>query len=1362
MSTPTTALPSPYTGLRPFEEKDRRFFFGRSRDQATIISNLYGSSLTVLYGASGVGKTSVLLAGVIPELEDNHRVAAVVFRQWQGKDFQAVLRAKILGATYAAVNRRLKANKKPELDAVSRLSEAINEKLRYDHTARLKSVKTKLIGNDIEAGPSQKPAGLPDNPPLLEDLSLDRFIIECANALGGRIFFILDQFEEYFLYHPATEDLAKDFDGQFALAVNSPEIPVSFLVSLRDDGLSKLDRLQTRIPNLLGNILRLEHLDRDRAREAIEKPLEKLNNDYQLTEDKKISIDSALIEALLEVRPDPLGIQPGPGRPSELAPDGSRSRVEMPFLQLVLRRLWKEEIERGSRRLTIAKFEELGGATKIVGDYLKDLMSKDLSDLLATGPPVLSGNALIEKVKQIRSDAATLFRYFVTTGGAKYAPTVSVLAEWAELDHERVFETVEVLYKLGVLRCVDIAAVKKDRRYEVFHDVLGEALREWREYQQRIDVEERAKAEAEKVKAQAEQRAAAQHRQVIWTRWVASAFLILFVAASGALAWAFMENLARQKLLRQACFGSFNQADRLIQLGRWSGGIPHLAHALKFDRANRLAEERFFYKLEKNRAQARRFPIFTFKHKGEVFQTVFSADGSRILTASTSEANLWDAAPPHRLLRSFQHEGSIYRAGFDHKGGRILTASADKTAKLWDATSGNLLKSFQHEGEVLQAVFSPDDRRILTASTDQTAKLWDAASGDLLQSFQHDFVVRNAVFSPDGSRILTASGQSATLWDTAAGKQLAAFQYPDEVLRVVFSPDGSRILTANGHIATLRDLGTGKLLCSVQHADKVLAAIFSPDGGRILTASADGFAKLWDVTSAKLGDVISPTVLASFSHVDGVSDAVFSPDGRRILTASADKTAKLWEAATGKLLGSLEHAGSVSAAIFSPDGNYILTASRDKSVKLWEANSVDLRPSFQHQKGVSMAVFSSDGRRVLTSGEDKTAELWDEESGKFLCSLEGEVLQAALGPDDQRILTTSNDKTAKLWDATSGKPIRSFQHASLVRQAVFSPDGRRILTASADKTAKLWDAATGKLLHSFQHQGEVYQAVFSADGQRILTASDDSTAKLWDGASGGLLHSFQHHGPVLQAVFSPDGRRILTASADKTANLWDAASGNLLQSFQHDSFVKHAIFSSNGKLILTAGGASAAELWDAESGRLLHPFQHQGDVCEAVFSPDGQLILTASEDKTAKLWDAGTYNLLASFQHDAPVTTAIFSADGGHILTASGNRAELWDVAIPMSIFEELRHSNDDLVNEIECLAEIATGASMSDEGKPFPVEDEKRRNLVAQLRAGVPAASKLSNHRFVRWFTSPEKELTVFPTSNEPANLWGKDAKTE
>ena len=48
---------------------------------------------------------------------------------------------------------------------------------------------------------------------------------------------------------------------QFARAVNRDDVDVGFVIALRDDSLSKLDRFQERIPNLLSNRLRLKHLD---------------------------------------------------------------------------------------------------------------------------------------------------------------------------------------------------------------------------------------------------------------------------------------------------------------------------------------------------------------------------------------------------------------------------------------------------------------------------------------------------------------------------------------------------------------------------------------------------------------------------------------------------------------------------------------------------------------------------------------------------------------------------------------------------------------------------------------------------------------------------------------------------------------------------------------------------------------------------------------------------------------------------------------------------------------------------------------------------------------------------------------------
>ena len=59
---------SPYTGLMPFSERQAPFFFGRDAEREIVIANMLASRLTVLYGPSGVGKSSLLNAGVAHEL----------------------------------------------------------------------------------------------------------------------------------------------------------------------------------------------------------------------------------------------------------------------------------------------------------------------------------------------------------------------------------------------------------------------------------------------------------------------------------------------------------------------------------------------------------------------------------------------------------------------------------------------------------------------------------------------------------------------------------------------------------------------------------------------------------------------------------------------------------------------------------------------------------------------------------------------------------------------------------------------------------------------------------------------------------------------------------------------------------------------------------------------------------------------------------------------------------------------------------------------------------------------------------------------------------------------------------------------
>jgi conflict system STAND superfamily ATPase len=90
---------SPYRGLAPFEdtELDALYFFGRERDTEIVVANLIASRLTVLYGPSGVGKSSLLFATVARGLRALPEAPlVVVFSSWGG-DPTADLAAAVTG-----------------------------------------------------------------------------------------------------------------------------------------------------------------------------------------------------------------------------------------------------------------------------------------------------------------------------------------------------------------------------------------------------------------------------------------------------------------------------------------------------------------------------------------------------------------------------------------------------------------------------------------------------------------------------------------------------------------------------------------------------------------------------------------------------------------------------------------------------------------------------------------------------------------------------------------------------------------------------------------------------------------------------------------------------------------------------------------------------------------------------------------------------------------------------------------------------------------------------------------------------------------------------------------------------------------
>ncbi|HEV2958119.1 MAG TPA: TIR domain-containing protein [Xanthobacteraceae bacterium] len=663
-------------------------------------------------------------------------------------------------------------------------------------------------------------------------------------------------------------------------------------------------------------------------------------------------------------------------------------------------------------------------------------------------------------------------------------------------------------------------------------------------------------------------------------------------------------------------------------------------------------------------------------HKWAIVDISYSSDGQRIVTASPDKtARIWDAVTSRQLAVLGDHESPVWGATFSPDGRRVITHTMEDMGRLWSSETGKLIAPFNKAKTV---AFSSDNARIVTTTSDRTARLWDAETGKLVAVLAgHEDEVTSAAFSPDGRHVVTVSkDQTARLWDAASNAQIAVLKGHDgpvtgaaferrgrflatwsddntirlwnadtgdaisvlkgheaKVSDVAFSPDGARIATASyDKTARLWDVASGKAIAVLKgHTERVVEVAFSPNGGRLATASDDRTARLWDTLTQK-----EIAVLAG--HTGQVSHVAFSPDGTYLVTSSfLQSEARLWDGKTGERIASLR--GGI--ARFSPDGQHVLTAYRDGTGRIWDVVAARDATILQIDKHtyVSSAIFTANGRRVVTRALGGKAQLWDADTGKEISLPPRDERQVprALSSDGRRVLTTFEEHTARLWNAHTGRPIAVLgEKAHLVSEVKFSPDGTRALTASWDGTARVWDAGTGaSLLVLRGHEAPVADAEFSSDGRRIVTASWDGTGRVWDAQTAKEIAVLSgHEGKVEHAAFTPDGRRIVTRSSDRTARIWDAESGRaiaVLSAAQEK--IASATFSQDGRQVQTVSEEKTAQVWSADTGEEIISIPGQKYHTQYVaFSPDGKRIATGSSDEKARLWDVNARSEIAVFE----------------------------------------------------------------------------------------------------------------------------------
>jgi WD40 repeat protein len=895
-NAPRVMSDCPYRGLVPYYEEDAEYFFGRQSDTEIIVANCLTTRVTLLYGASGVGKSSVLYAGVMRELRERAErnlaerecpeCAGVAFRSWRDDPVEALRQ-------------------------------------------RVKEVLTNLL-------PGSWTAKLPSGTGTLRDA----FRV-WTEFMQSDLVLLLDQFEEYFLYRDVHDTR---FIDEIVGAVNDPDLRVNVLISLREDALAQLDTFKSRIPGLFDNCLRIEHLTEASARQAIEEPL-KLFNSRQTHPAQRISIGPGLVDAVIEqVRAGRVQLRGGAGTPHPPGMNGS-GRVEAPYLQMVMMRLWREEMTAGSDTLRLSTLHRLGGAQEIVRTHLDRVMQS------------------FPKSEQVL--ASRVFHQLVTPGGTKIAHYVDDLANYVSAPPAEIGTLFDHLDdpEARVLRDVTPPGAPS-KRYEIFHDLLAAPILDWR---QRF--------------------VAQQHR---WrSRWKWGALMLLVAVVSGlGISRAWRERavaVVAQHLAESQSLAATEQARAIDQFRRIEEQKRRHADA-------RLSELYFNETIQQSQTP----------EAVKVMQSTaqLAVDGPAPTPAPKVRSPAERAARPATAVVEgaatfatdkifLGHIGDVWTARYSASVGPkrqrfVVTAGKDATARIWDLVGDGDCVLDGHRDEVNVAAFhpnpaaNPDGWLVATGSDDRTARLWKLTAGYPFASLDgHTGPISGVVWSSDGQHLVTTSKDATIrIWDvTPAG----ATSRPPLTghTRMVYAPSlvetpAGKWLVTPGADGTARvwSFPDGRPGAVLRHGAPVRRAVFDATGTWIVTAGSDGRAVLWDRASGKS--------LHEVFHEQAVRDVAFHPTGSVFVTASADGTAQVCDAATRRDLALLQgHTAEVFNARFTPNGTGVVTVSWDRTARLWDYAAKRCVAVLTGHANVLWSVeFSPQATNFTTTSADGTARLW--------------------------------------------------------------------------------------------------------------------------------------------------------------------------------------------------------------------------------------------------------------------------------------------------------------------------------------------------------------------------------------------------
>jgi WD40 repeat protein/uncharacterized protein YecT (DUF1311 family) len=1289
---------SPYRGLDRFEDRDKDLFFGRDQLIKSLLAQLSASNVLLVLGASGSGKSSVVRAGLLPQLS---QLIGARFRYFtfvpDVNPFES-LRSALQGAGFSQGQTRELAEAKAETPSnlIHTLQQSGDQWLFFvDQFEEIFTVgDEKLRGSFIAAlvAIAQDPNSSTKLVLAMRADFLDRFspFPQFAKIIEKNIDFVADMHSDELrqaIEQPAArhgvvfeqglvEEIIKDVQGQAgSLPLLQYTLDLLWQEEAREDGLA--DRhLNTKAYRELGGV-----------RGALQKRADEIYDSFAEGADRKTASPKQEIVRQIFLRL------------VDLAGEGSNDAAWRPVRRRASIAMFatgqEQEILQAliNQKLLVSNREGDDATVEVAHEALFTSWGR-LKNWIEAGKQVIFAK------NRITDDARRWQRRQEDdpAGAEEELLSGTRLAQALDMRARGDFATVVGGLGETETRFLDASVALRDRRAK------EEQTRQQREL------------EAAQRLAEARTLAAGRLRKGL----IGAVVLLLAALAGGGFAL-YNARLARAETKRaEAETKRAGQALAMAEVRTAAAAddgnrpkeiLAHLARALRIDPSQAVALRRATTILAQRKwseagKATRRFE--NVDDESPVLETSFNANGSRLLVR-TVDGRLYDLegqkltpVPGHEQFRQFPN--GLTGATFSPDGKLIAVATGNEVQILNSATMA--IKSRQvfdvpshapseekPKGAVVALCFDRESARIAIALSNGKIEIHvlnASSSLSRIQDLQMESVALVAFGdTPDTLACLDEHGQFA-LARLGSGALPPKPRVPTAIeLAKYFHHTLGRIpgVLKGGGVprfdrsayvgggADPRKLGEDFL--RRERGD--LSFAISADGNWISSSSEESEVTFTKQRANENADKKSTT--RTFTHNSFISSIATSPDGRLVATASYDGTARVWNLTTGEFASDPEeHGGRVVYVAFSPDSRRLATISRgsnSENLCVWDVSpELPLRTVQLPKTPLGESAFQegSDARPPLLAFRDSTNAFCvvNGTTGDLLLSeplneeVEPEVVFDLSGRyvflrSTSRVLAWSAEKKGVLYRILPGL-------GETFTAGRFNSDRSRLLLARSTGDVEIIETVSGRSLckTSLGRSGEIRLLQFLQNADEIV-AVQQSEAKIT--VNRRAAATLEPRPPAFEipnvtffydSFFGPHVALLLAKQKNESeedsshVRVWDILSGKPRSSPIPYSVKANTVFAPDGQSLVSSN-SRAAFLYSIE-GKELRKFPDDPNfVGEIQYSPDSTKIITRPQQAgDFRVYDIQTGAVppgLESFIHAEKMD---FSKNGALLITPLG------------------------------------------------------------------------------------------------------------